>query len=365
MASHFLTVLLSLSVVCSLVDIIAGQQAGNSQCQQTFLNNAMKCVQNGSINYNHLTYMTSNGTRGQPPTEGTEAFKARACLSRPTIDACGQMIAATMVNSTMCMNQLEQKQIMLQAASIFGEFDRVCAHPCRYTLMDEFRQCFSYSLNSGMNSQTFLTDASIGRGGIIGMTREQVYQFCPNRQSLMSCMKNKMNMCPDGVYVLQKMNIDIRALEKGLDLLCAHPNVYLAGLPCFTDPTPEVRVCFQNMDMKITQINMLRQQQQLTDQQNYMQMCNVRLEQMECEMGAWRRRQQAPCDNAILGLRNELECKLLPEHCLSMFPSQVQQHCSPMNFYIQERVHYAGATATTVTVSTLITMIIFAIYFME
>ncbi|ESO91140.1 hypothetical protein LOTGIDRAFT_228702 [Lottia gigantea] len=352
-------------VLVVLFDLATCQQGSNSQCQQTFVNNAMKCVQNGSVNYQNLLYLTSNRSRGSAPPEGTEAFKNRACLSRMTIDSCGKMIAATMRNSTMCMSPMEQQQLMLTAASIFGEFDRVCAHPCRYTLTQEIRQCFSYSMkggNSQINPQTFLDEASRGRGSIIGSTHEQVHDFCLNRQSLLSCIKNKINICPDGQYMMKKMKIDIMSLERAFDLLCQHPNVYLHGLQCFNDPTQEVQVCYREMDNKLTNMQILERQQTLTDQQIYMQECSIRLSLMDCEMGAWRRRQHAPCHPAILGLHTELECRLLPDYCMNLFPSLVQQHCSPMNFHQEQRAQFAGAASTTITLTTLFAMLFVSVF---
>lgn len=71
---------------------------------------------------------------------------------------------------------------------------------------------------------------------------------------------------------------------------------------------------------------------------------SIRLEQIECEMGAWARHQYQTCSRVVTGLRNELECQLLPDHCMSTYPHLAPDLCNPLNYFAQERVRLNVAT---------------------
>ena len=59
---------------------------------------------------------------------------------RIRVDQCGEMVTQTLLNSTMCMNQLERQQVMASSKDIFGGYDRICAH--RTSLSWKFRFLF-------------------------------------------------------------------------------------------------------------------------------------------------------------------------------------------------------------------------------
>ncbi|XP_067659328.1 uncharacterized protein [Haliotis asinina] len=348
-------------VLLAMTSQVWGQQNQQAtQCQRTFLASAMSCVQNGSINFNHLTYVTSNGTTGQMPPEGIQQFQLRACNLRLQIDQCGQLVSSRLVNSSLCINALDKQQLMLKAKNIFGEYDRVCAHPCRYTLLDELRQCFSYN---NLDPRTFI-DGAWGQGAVIGTNEEQVFKFCNNRQMLMQCIRQKSQMCPDAATVFYRIGMDILSMEKGIETLCQAPRVYLAGIGCFTSPTPEVKMCLQDGNMKMQNMKLLLQQT-MAEQQFKLQTCSVRLQQVDCELGAWARRQHDRCDKAVIGLRNELECKILPSLCMQTHPQLYQRLCNPMNFHLDERERYASAGVVMVTWSTLAILVMAAIFSAE
>nr|KAG5707406.1 hypothetical protein BaRGS_005373 [Batillaria attramentaria] len=88
------------------------------------------------------------------------------------------------------------------------------------------------------------------------------------------------------------------------------------------DPIPQVRMCFQTYERKVQNLKMIAPQP-TADQISLAQFCNIRLEQIDCEMGAWAQHQYQTCERVVTGMRNELECKLLPDRCMAAFPQLV------------------------------------------
>ena len=70
---------------------------------------------------------------------------------------------------------------------------------------------------------------------------------------------------------------------------------------------------------------------------------SIRLEQIDCEMGAWARHQYQTCERVVTGMRNELSCKLLPDRCRAAYPQLVTNLCNPLNYFAEDRWRYNGA----------------------
>ncbi|XP_059145018.1 uncharacterized protein LOC131932169 [Physella acuta] len=329
--------LLALTLVVVLVQLTSGQLIG-SQCQQTWLRSATACAQNSSLNINNLRYLASNGTEGNAPVEGLATFKARACVVRPQVDVCGQAITQRLYNSTLCATQVERQTILSQSQALFGAFYDSCSYPCRATLEKDIRQCYNY-VNL---SPSQLSDLALARTTAIGENADQVNQFCLNRDSLAQCIRQKALACPDASRVLAEMGIELGAFELGADILCRNKGVYLSGIHCFRNPIPEVRMCFQTLDSNMQALMMVAPQP-TADQISLIQFCNIRLEHVDCEMGAWARHQYQTCARVVTGMRTELECELIPKQCMQAFPSLYSSLCSKMNFYYDERKPYNSA----------------------
>ena len=74
-----------------------------------------------------------------------------------------------------------------------------------------------------------------------------------------------------------------------------------------------------------------------------MNVLSIRLEQIDCEMGAWARHQYQTCERVVTGMRNELSCKLLPDRCRAAYPQLVTNLCNPLNYFAEDRWRYNGA----------------------
>ncbi|KAL8587358.1 hypothetical protein ACOMHN_045605 [Nucella lapillus] len=347
---------LRLVVLASVAAMVAGQGGSQSQCQLRFLQRATACMQNASLNIQSVQYLASNGTSGQPPAENLQNYRQRVCAVKSQLEICGQSVTQRLVNSSLCLNPVDRQSILSSFQTTFGGLDTNCAQPCRYTLMDELRQCYSF-----VNLQpTMISDLTLVKQAVIGQNHDQVYRFCMNRQALTQCMQQKVLQCPDSPRVLAQYDFDIRSFERGLDTLCDNIGVYLHGIKCFKNPIPEVRMCYQTLDRKMQNLRLVSPLP-TADEISLSQFCSIRLEQINCEMGAWARHQYQTCERVFTGLRNEVSCKVLPERCRMAFPQLVNNLCNPRNFFPDERYRYNGAGRLDLSLFFLAFMVIVSV----
>ncbi|GFN76978.1 extracellular matrix protein fras1 [Plakobranchus ocellatus] len=145
-----------------------------------------------------------------------------------------------------------------------------------------------------------------------------------------------------GAEVLCRTHGGKLACEGGAEVLCRTQGVYRAGVHCFRNPIPEVRMCFQTLDTNMQQLMMIAPQP-TADRNSLYRYCNIRLEHVECEQSAWARHQYQTCERAVTGMRTELECELIPKQCMSVFPNVYSSICSNMNYYYETRGRYNSA----------------------
>ncbi|XP_071089213.1 uncharacterized protein [Haliotis cracherodii] len=349
---------LSCCVAMVLVSMTMAQsQQGMTPCQNNFVQNLNTCVQNSQMNFNNFLYLLSNGTNGQAP-DSPDAFRQDACSKQEALLQCGVEFMRTLINSTMCApSQTQQDQRPLidrQFRSLFGSLDEMCAHPCRRTLTEDLRQCY---VDANLDPTLFLSNSTMGRGAIIGTTVDQADIFCKNKDSLVTCMKQKRDDCPESPMILRAIGLDIESMDKGVGVLCAHPDVYLNGIDCFAEPTDAVVSCQQIMNQKTMELMMTAEQQNLKEDQFFNRFCDVRLEHVSCDLEAWSKKNHKSCADAVIGLRTELECGLLPDNCGSTHKQTIDKVCHHENFKKDTRPFNSGTTASA-TIGTFLIWII-------
>ncbi|XP_071089221.1 uncharacterized protein [Haliotis cracherodii] len=344
---------LSCCVAMVLVSMTTGQgQQGMSPCQNNFVQNLNTCVQNSQMDFNNFLYLLTNGTNGQAPDspDAPDTMKRDACSKQEALLQCGVEFMRTLINSTMCApTQTQQDQRPLidrQFRSLLGSLDEMCAHPCRRTLPDEFQQCY---VDANLDPTLFLSNSTMGRGAVIGTTADQADTFCKNKDSLVACMKQKRDDCPESPLVLRAIGLDIESLETGVSVLCRHIDVYLTGIDCFAEPTDAVVSCQQTMNQKTMELMMTAEQQNLKEDQFFNRFCDVRLEHVSCDLEAWSKKNHKSCSEAVIGLRTELECGLLPDNCGASHKQTIDKVCHQGNF--KKDLRPSSASSATVAVN--------------
>ncbi|KAK3577918.1 hypothetical protein CHS0354_015468 [Potamilus streckersoni] len=210
--------------------------------------------------------------------------------------------------------------------------------PCMSELNNNMRQCYS---QVGLNPDLFTPSGSQMTGAVIGENREIAGKFCRNRVNLFECMRKTLDSCPGAREIMSLSGYDHDSLEKGIDVLCHDVNVYVKGLVCFQNPSPQVQACVDTMVGRITDLTARQLQQPMPMDQFYNQFCQSRIQHMECDLGAWK----GQCERAAIGLKNEFECNLLPSRCRrdATLQSKLQQTCAIQNFARELR---SGATSS-------------------
>ncbi|XP_071089212.1 uncharacterized protein [Haliotis cracherodii] len=341
-----------------MVSTVTAQQQGMTPCQTSFLQSINTCFQNSQLLFDNFVWLFTNGTNGQAP-DNADTMKTNACAKQEPLVQCGVEFMRTLINSTSCAaTQTQQDQRPLidrQFRSLFGSLDEMCAHPCRRTLTEDLRQCY---VDANLDPTLFLSNSTMGRGAIIGTTADQADTYCKNKDSLVTCMKQKRDDCPESPMILRAIGLDIESMDKGVGVLCAHPDVYLNGIDCFAEPTDAVVSCQQTMNKKTMELMMTAQQEKLSEDDFFNRFCDVRLEHISCDLEAWIKKNNKSCSKAVIGLRTELECGLLPDNCGATHKQTIDEVCHPGNFETDLRpsgASSASATLTVLLVSVLVT----------
>ncbi|XP_067657502.1 uncharacterized protein [Haliotis asinina] len=342
--------------VVTLPLVTSQGQQGMSPCQSNFVQSINTCVQNSQLNFDNFLWVVTNGTNGLAP-DSPDTMKGDACGKQEALLQCGVEFMRTLINSTMCAPSQTQQDLRplidRQFRSLFGSLDEMCAHPCRRTLPDEFQQCY---VDAHLDPALFLSNSTMGRGAVIGTTADQADTFCKNKDALVTCMKQKRDNCPESPLVLRAIGLDIESLETGVSVLCKHPDIYLTGIDCFAEPTEAVISCQREMNQRTMELMMIAELQNLKEEQFFNRFCDVRLEHVRCDLDAWSRKSHKSCSEAVIGLRTELECGLLPDNCGTTHKQTIDKVCHPENFKKDLRGS-SGATsaflATTVNAALL------------
>ncbi|KAK7093493.1 hypothetical protein V1264_007235 [Littorina saxatilis] len=280
------------------------------QCTLAAQNVMKTCSEGASISMGNFLWFVTNGTstNGVAPSDPA-TFKDQICAVEPQVTGCifnqlGQLF------KTMCSGS---PQTLAAVQNFLFTYDNKCAHPCRATLIDSLRQCY---VSSGLSADLFLSNRTAGH--VIGSTDSEVTMFCNKRATLLGCMKPIHDSCPEALPILSTADFHLPSYEKGVTILCNHPMVYLKGLECFDEPTPLVEACVQKSQQAFLQTQIDAQAKNFSQEQFVSATCKVTIDQTDCDLKAWLKKNHEACNKAVVGLRREMECSLLPPNCTTL-----------------------------------------------
>ncbi|XP_046338345.2 uncharacterized protein LOC124119755 [Haliotis rufescens] len=345
MAINMLRVLIVIAAVSALNLVVAQSQ---QQCQTVFLTQFYQCIQNVTLNPQHLLYFTRNGTVGTQPPD-MAVFQDQACGHQTNIFNCSLRVRDTLLNNSACP-LAEKSSITNFFGSIFQPYDILCAHPCRFSLVDKLRGCYS---ESDLDADLFMPNNSRPGGNMMGDTLVEVDAFCKMRNPLVQCMKREQRVCPESPIVMRNIGLDLDSLDKTVNVLCLHPKVYLDSLECFSSPTRDVQMCMQSQNQKVVELGLTAEQQKMPQNEFLVNFCRIRLEHVKCDLDAWRKHTLDTCNPAVIGMKTELDCKLMPAECKTALGDQYQMVCADDKFNTQHRDNYGNGTTRCTTSSIL------------
>ncbi|XP_067659123.1 uncharacterized protein [Haliotis asinina] len=349
-----LRVLIALATV-SVLSLVGAQS--QQQCQTVFLTQFYQCIQNVTLNPQHILYFTRNGTVGTQPSDMT-VFHDQACSQHMNIFNCSLRVRDTLLNNSACP-LAEKSSISNFFGSIFQPYDLICAHPCRFSLVDKLRGCYS---QSKLEPDLFMPNNSRPGGNMLGETLMEVDAFCKMRNPLVQCMKKEQRVCPESPIVMRNIGLDLNSLDITVNVLCQHPKVYLDSLECFSTPTRDVQRCIQSQNQKVVELGVTAERQQMSQQEFLVNFCRIRLDHVQCDLDAWKMHKLDTCNPAVIGMKTELDCKLMPEECRDALGDRYQRVCADDKFNTQHRDNYgngAGRCTTTSIVYIVLTWITF------
>ncbi|KAL8587357.1 hypothetical protein ACOMHN_045604 [Nucella lapillus] len=323
------------AVLLLLVHQADAQAAPNPalECQQAAIALMKTCAEQGAITEANFMHFVSNGTSksGQAPTDPA-AFKDKICTAEPQIGGCIFRDMLQLANGSSCA---QARPVLQRVESFLVTYDTKCAHPCRFTLVNELRECYA---TAGLDKGLFLSNRTSGQ--VIGTTVDEVTDFCSKKDPLLSCMKPIHNSCPESLPILSSVDFHLPSYEKGINILCKHPKVYLKGLECFEEPTNDVEKCVQDSQQSFLQTNVEAQTKNWTQLQFVEATCRISINQADCDLNAWMNKKHEACSKATIGLRREMECSLMPPNCTVSQKALFNKACHQDNFHKSDRDNF-------------------------
>ncbi|XP_076451253.1 uncharacterized protein LOC143287194 [Babylonia areolata] len=341
----------SFTALLTLPDSTNAQGASNPQreCLASAQALMKQCVADGSIDHPNFLWFVTNGTssNGQEPADPA-AFKDKLChrgftvlnlgvwLSEqePVVGGCIYNGMLPMVNGSACS---QAPQVLQNVQTLLFTYDLKCANPCRFTLVDDLRKCYS---SVGLDESLFLSNRTAGQ--VIGGTEEDVTTFCSKREALLDCMTPVHDSCPEALAIMSANDFHLPSYKKGVGILCKHPKVYLRGLECFKEPTNLVEKCVQQSQQQFVQTNVNAANQNWTQAQYVEATCRITIKQADCDLKAWESKKHEDCNTATIGLRREMECNLMPPNCTVVQKDLFDNTCHISKFNEKDRQNFAN-----------------------
>ncbi|KAL4220842.1 hypothetical protein ACF0H5_019109 [Mactra antiquata] len=191
---------------------------------------------------------------------------------------------------------------------------------CAKDIQNTMGKCFQ-SVN--MSPDLFLINVTDDRRNFIG-DADKAKQFCSSRNSVFQCMRQALKSCPHAEHVLAFWGHEQDALEEAVDVVCNALPVYTKGLSCFSNGDSKVRQCTSNTRTKLVSLVDKQVEKKLSSDLYFRDFCSIRVEHLRCDLNVW----SGSCEDDVIGLKTEFECKLIQEHCKNLQVSNFKQICN-------------------------------------
>ncbi|KAK3783105.1 hypothetical protein RRG08_012740 [Elysia crispata] len=333
--------LLRALVVCTaallLCAVTVGAQSQN--CQNGFVLSLYQCLSNRSIDRENFLWLTRNGTLGREPAD-LQSFTSRVCIEKSGLTMC----VKTALDNSLALpdaqcNQAQKGSLSALYKGIFKNLDSKCRDPCRKTLASDLTKCYTHKMFTG--SDYLLFNVTNERDAVLGTNATEVDRFCQERASLMDCLKTTALNCNDAPFMLRSFGLDFQALNDTYNVLCNYTTAYMDETICFKEQSQVFSSCRDSVAMKVSKLEMELAELNITDVKFTEDICNLRLDHIECEKTAVQQvNDTMKCPDVVIGLRLQQECMLLPYECRDKNPSRLVTVCRTEQFYLPERESY-------------------------
>ncbi|XP_071110021.1 uncharacterized protein [Haliotis cracherodii] len=315
-------------VAISLVSVTLAQQQPpqGGQCMQSFDQQlSPRCFDPRGLDFQGVLFLITQNVSGSlPPGETVPSYRQKVC--RPAeldfIIPCVLQLKAQFTNATCTADEVTM--IDTSGRSLLMILEQLCMEPCERNAMQSLSQCFvSAQINPDRSLNTSMTGDKFS---FIGNTSADTERFCNVREQLFTCLRQVGQSCPTTLPRLYEMGIDIVAMQRTADLLCRERETYLGAFQCFFTRNQGIATCAQQTFTQLREVVIGRMETgSVTPSQFVVRLCGVRLNQVNCELQAFR----GTCDASQTHLRHQAECTILPQPCLQepSFQAGLRQMC--------------------------------------
>ncbi|XP_052212646.1 uncharacterized protein LOC127831667 [Dreissena polymorpha] len=319
---------------------------------------------NSGFQMQYVLAVLSNGSQALMPRNAQQVV-AGLCSSQGAITLCIESAMGNPRSSRTCWDFPEYKRLGLEILALESSLQQICGNGiipkqevCHRDLLNTMRTCYT---NAGLDPALFSLNATSVTnaarpsqliGTIIGNDAKSASKFCRVKEQLYTCLSKHVDNCPGADQILALSGYEHKTLKSGIDVICHDVNVYLDGLRCFNDKSPEVLGCFNTLVQKVTDLTTEQMRTNMPAAQYNSRYCQLRVEQLECDKSVLEKK----CSNSAIGLKLEFECNVLPSTCKNdvIIQRRLQQTCALQSFARHLR---SGSTRMSVVLSVTVSIL--------
>ncbi|KAL5015198.1 hypothetical protein ScPMuIL_009468 [Solemya velum] len=319
------------------------------QCIQTGRLSNNQCFVGAGHQITSVDGVLTNGTM-QPMPQNANEIRSDLCRKSTQIIPCVLASLNSLRGKEPCLNQDQFWRLESELVDRLTAYNAMCgvgATPpsqCMADMTQNMQQCY---IKSGLDPSMYAPARSNLRGAILGSTKEIAGRFCGVRKELFECMDQVIQACDGARDFMTLSGYDHTSMIKGMEVLCEDSEVYISGLMCFQRPSTSVQECMRQSNGKMLDLRTEQLGQAMSMERFYEKFCQIRVEQLRCDMQAW-----GPiCEESAVGLKNEFECRTLPNHCqrLQSVQGDLMDTCSEPNFARHLRSGSASVSTSLIT----------------
>ncbi|KAL4220843.1 hypothetical protein ACF0H5_019110 [Mactra antiquata] len=192
--------------------------------------------------------------------------------------------------------------------------------PCAKNIRPTMNKCFS---QFNMEPDMFLINITHDRSNFMG-DNAKAESLCRSKDAIFRCMNNALDSCPAAKDALAFWGHQQSSLVTAVNVICNNLPTYNKGVSCFARGNAQVQQCISNTESKMLNLADKQVSKKLSPDSYFRDFCSIRVEHLRCDLNGW----QQSCDEDVVGLKTEYECKLIQQHCKNLQVGNYKAICN-------------------------------------
>ncbi|XP_060578871.1 uncharacterized protein LOC132735862 isoform X2 [Ruditapes philippinarum] len=192
--------------------------------------------------------------------------------------------------------------------------------PCAQNIHQSMNKCFQ---KYNMEPDMFLVNITHDRRNFMG-DADRAKSLCMSKDGVFRCMRSVLESCPAAKKVLAFWGHQQASLENAVNLICRELPLYSKSIRCFANGNSQVQQCISNTESKMMNLADKQVTKNLSPDSYFRDFCSIRVEHLRCDLNGW----SQTCDEDVVGLKTEFECKLIQEHCKNLQVGNFKNICN-------------------------------------